>query len=277
MATAEAKFDDPVAHSVAVQLPTFNRLAPSAWFHLADANFHLRGIKTSETKYWYVVSKLDQETLKKLSAFLAKPRGPDPYTEIREVLCTAYEPQLEQKLDALLATKELGDDRPAEFLLELRRLCADATVDDILKRIFVRSLPTRLADAISGNLDGSLDALARAADKAWALAANNGATVAAVSATTAPVPPDSIGVPVGTGHPIAAVTAGAPARGRGSRQRGNRQVRPESRAVVLCPFHVKWGDAARRCLPTCSRWQARAPQQVFQVEEAMPDTTASEN
>ena len=256
MATADGKFDDPVTHSVAVQLPTFNRLAPSAWFHLADANFHLRGIKTSETKCWYVVSKLNQETLRKLSAFLAKQRG----AEIREVLCMAYEPQLEQKLDALLATKELGDERPAEFLLELRRPCAEATVEDILKRIFIRSLPARLADAVSGNVDGSLDALARAADKAWVLASNGNTAVAAVSAPSAQGASGSNDMQMSFDQQssVAAVTTSAPGRGRGTRQRGNRHIKQESRAVVLCPFHVKWGDSARRCLPTCSRWQSRA-------------------
>ena len=107
---------DPVAHSVAVQLPVFNRLAPTSWFHLADANFHLRAITASDTKYWYVVSKLDPDTLLKLSAFLSQPRGKDPYAEIREVLCGTYEPSLEQKLDALLAAKDLGDDRPSEYV-----------------------------------------------------------------------------------------------------------------------------------------------------------------
>ena len=78
----QASAEDPAEHSVAVQLPAFNRLAPSSWFHLADANFHLHSIKQSETKYWYVVSKLDLETLRKLSSFLAKPRGEDPYADI---------------------------------------------------------------------------------------------------------------------------------------------------------------------------------------------------
>ena len=87
---AAAITDDPMANSVAVQLPTFNRLAPSSWFHLADANFHLRGITKSDTKFWYVVSKLDPETLRKLSAFLAKARGDDPYAEIRTLLCRRY-------------------------------------------------------------------------------------------------------------------------------------------------------------------------------------------
>ena len=258
--------DDPVAHSVAVQLPTFNKLAPSAWFHLADANFHLRAITKSETKYWYIVSKLDADTLMKLSAFLAKSRGVDPYSEIRAVLCRTYEPKLEKKLDTLLATKDMGDERPAEFSLDLRRLLGEASAEDILKRIFLRSLPKPIRTAISGNLQDSFDNLADAADKAWALSAEQDDTPVVNSAQA-------------FNHPNVSAVAATAGRGRGQRHRGGRQAKHESRSVVLCPFHLKWGDSARKCLPSCSRWEAKAPQrQVFQVEEAIDDEyPASEN
>ena len=219
------KLDDPAAHSVAVQLPTFNKLGPSAWFSLADANFHLRAITKADTKYWYVVSKLDPDTLQKLSAFLAAPRGPDPYGEIRTVLCKTYKPKLEQKLDALLSANDMGDERPVEYALELKRLLSNAGTEDILKRIFVRSMPKHLITAVSGNLEDSFDALAEAADKAWALASNTVA-VAAVTPVT------------GSG---AGAASSQPARGRGQRQRGSCQARQGSKSVVLCPFHLKWG------------------------------------
>ena len=256
--------EDPVAHSVSVQLPVFNRLAPSAWFNLEDANFHLRGISKSDTKYWYVVSKLDQDTLQKLTAFLARPRGEDPYTEIRQLLCQTYEPTLEQKLDQLLAKPTMGDERPSEFELELRRLCDNASTEDILKRVFIQGMPHRLKDAVSANIDGTLDALVRAADRAWAL--NAGSYQGSVSAVTSGIPEPGSSTTVSA----IATPSSVPARGRGSRQRGGRQGRQEqgrSKAVVLCPFHLKWGDSARRCLPSCSRWEARTPQQVFQVVE----------
>ena len=228
MAKAGGKLDDLVAHSVAVKLPTFNKIAPTSWFHLADANFHLRGITASDTKFWYVVSKLDQETLSKLSSFLSKPCGKDPYAEIRDVLCRTFEPKLEQKLDALLVSSDLGDERPSEYELELRRLLSNASTEDILKKIFTRSLPKYLRDAISPNVDESFNGLADAADRAWAL---NSAerTVTAV----APVVSQS------------QRARGGSQQGRGTRQRGKQSGRQEtSRSVVLCPFHLKWGDAA---------------------------------
>ena len=249
--------EDPVAHSVAVQLPAFNKLAPASWFHLADANFHLRGIVQSETKYWYIVSKLDADTLRKLSAFLASKKGADPYGKIRAILCDTYEPKLKQNLDALLESREIGDERPSEYALELHCLLANGTTDDILKRIFIRSLPKNLANAISPSSDGSFDALAKAEDKAWSLAAS--------SSTETSV------------HTVG--SASALPRGRTGRQQA--KLRNDCKNVILCRFHIKWGNAAKRCLQGCSRWEPKGHQQgtqVFHVEEEEPEVdTVSEN
>ena len=95
-----------------VQLPMFDKTEPDAWFVLAEANFNLRKVTDSSTKYWYVLSKFDTPTLRKLSTFLKMPRGEDPYNELREMLCETYEPPLEQKIDAFLALTDIGDDRP---------------------------------------------------------------------------------------------------------------------------------------------------------------------
>ena len=100
----------------------FDKAEPDAWFILAEANFNLRKVTDSSTKYWYVLSKFDATTLRKLSTFLKLPRGDDPYQELRDKLCEMFEPPLEQKLDTFLALTDIGDKHPAEFGLEIQRL-----------------------------------------------------------------------------------------------------------------------------------------------------------
>ena len=139
---------DAAVFGATVQLPSFDKIEPNAWFAVADANFALRKVTDSTTRYYYVLSKLDATTLRKLTAFLNRPRGDDPYNEIKRQLCKTFEPSREQKLDALLATSSWGDERPMEFGLELQRLLGDSTTDDILKRIFLRSAPPAIALAI---------------------------------------------------------------------------------------------------------------------------------
>ena len=213
-----------------------------------------RSPESDGLRHYYVLSKLDATTLRKLSAFLKRDRGPDPYKEIRARLCRTYEPPLEQKIDTLLATKDMGDEKPIEFALELQRLAAEATVDDFLKRIFLRSLPPQIATAIRASRGAKLESLAEAADDALATAAAAAgeATVAAISGpktTTA-------------------------RRGRGRRQRGGRAPASggQIKTLSLCSFHQRFGDSAKKCSPGCARWGEKGAKEevkVFHVEEGL--------
>ena len=125
--------------------------------------------------------------LRKLSAFLKRLRGEDPYNEIRRKLCKAFEPSMEQKLDALLATSSMGDERPMEFGLELQQLLGEATTDDILKRIFLRSAPPSIVTVIKPYRKAKFEELLEAAEDVWATeAAPSGSSTATVAAISAP-------------------------------------------------------------------------------------------
>ena len=184
---------DAAVFGASVQLPTFDKVEAETWFADADDNFALRKVTDSTTKYYYVLSKLDASTLRKLLTFIKRRRGDDPYGEIKNVLCEVYEPPLEQKLDALLALTDMGDKRPKEFRMELVRLASDASLDDVLKRIFVRCLPDRVLTAITSSLGGKLAAVINAADKAWTAAAKATSTTNAVAVSTTSGPGSSRG------------------------------------------------------------------------------------
>ena len=236
-----------------VQLPSFDKIEPMAWFAVAEANFALRKVTDSTTKYYYVLSKLDSSTLRKLSAFLQVPRGEDPYQEIKVTLCGIFEPALEQKLDMLLATTDSGDTPPKEFGLELQRLLGKVSIDDILKMIFLRSIRPSIVTAITGSLNSKFEAVLDAADRAWK-ASSSSPGVATVTAIA--------------GTPASTSRRGA----RGGKQRGSRSG-GQTRAVQLCHFHLKFGNSAKRCIPACSWYgEQNRPHDtaaVFQVEEAL--------
>ena len=188
---APGRPDSALVYRATVQLPTFDKAEPRAWFRIADANFGIRRMTDPVTKYYYVLSKLDSETLRKLSAFLDRPLGSDPYMDIRKKLCKTFEPPLEAKLDAFLATNDAGDERPAAFGLELQRLLANATTDDLLKRVFLRSLKPTIVTAITSSLSADFETVMAAADKAWTAASSSDstsppATVSAISGTLSP-------------------------------------------------------------------------------------------
>ena len=252
------QLDAATVFGASVQLPMFDRTEPDTWFILADANFNLRGVTDSRTKYWYVLSKFDATTLRKLSTFLQLPTGNDPYKELREMLCQTYEPLLEQKIDAFLELKEIGEERPSEFGLELQRLTAKASMDDVRKRVFLHCLPKTIVTAIRGSLEGDFQTVVKAANRVWT-AASTSAEVSLSPAT------------------VAAVTSGQTSS-RGGKQGGGRQhvPRPSTQmtSLTLCSFHKRFGHAARKCARGCSCWGKNRPRdppatRVFQVEGAL--------
>ena len=78
-----------------------------------------------------------------------------------------FEPPFEQKLDVLLTITDPGDERRSEFCLELQHLLSGATAEDLLKRIFLRSIHPSIVTAITANLKADFDTLVAAADEAW--------------------------------------------------------------------------------------------------------------
>ena len=230
---------ESVVCGATVQLPVFDKDEPSTRFCVAEANFALRKVSDSTTKYYYVLSKLDSATLKKLSTFLKLPRGSDPYGEIKSKLCRAFEPPREQKLDALIAITDAGDERPSEFAMELQRLLSGATAKDRLKRIFLCSLRPAIVTAITSSLSADFDTLAAAADAAWTAAtevSGSSATASVSAVAGAPVQPSS-----------------AKRAGCGGRQNSQRSP-GQAKTVTLCNYHLKFGDKAKKCTTTCSRW-----------------------
>ena len=227
---------DAAVFGATVQLPAFDRVEPKAWFAVADANFALRKVTDSNTRYYYLLSKLDSMILRKLATFLAILRGSDPYQEIKDKLCRAYEPPLEQKIDAFLATRSIWDECPSEFAMELQRLAGKATMDDMFKRVFIRSLPPSLITAITPSLSASFEVVVDAADRAWTAAASVKAQAVSIS--------EILGAPVNSG------TRGSKRGGRQRGQKANRGFRMSVQVTNvgnLCSFHRKFGDSAKKC------------------------------
>ena len=177
---------------------------------------HPRGCQFRSPKYHgpkdqvLVLSKFDSTTLKKLSMFLKHPRGANPYQELQDKLCQTYKPPLEQKLDVLLAMTDIGDKRLVEFGLELQRLAADVSIDDVLKRVFLKCLPQSIITVITSSLGGKFEAVMMAADRAW------------MAVAAAPTPSASVmavyGQPDGADHRTGRQTQRTPTQQPGPRQ-----------------------------------------------------------
>ena len=67
-------------HAVALKLPTFWTAQPDVWFAQAEAQFNLRGITADDTKYYYVVAALDQDTATRVLDLISQPPDDNKYS-----------------------------------------------------------------------------------------------------------------------------------------------------------------------------------------------------
>ena len=133
----------------------------------------------------------------------------------------------------------------------------------VIRRVFKRSLLPKIATAIAGNTNSTIKEIGKAADQAW----------------------DEVsGKPVTITQTVAAISRDS-GRGKGGRQRGgpcrSGSCPPGNQSQQrLCYFHERWGDDAKRCISTCSRWASRGnvqPTKVFHVEQEDEMSANSEN
>jgi hypothetical protein len=67
---------------VAVPLPPFWAKRPAVWFAQAEAQFFLAGISSETTKFYHVISQLDQRYPAELEDVITSPPERDPYTTL---------------------------------------------------------------------------------------------------------------------------------------------------------------------------------------------------
>ena len=262
-----------VVSATAVQLPTFMKDDPEAWFGAVESHFVLKNVTDPKTKYHHAVAKLDAETTSAVREVLRAPTTNQSYQELRDLLCDLFEAPPEQRLDELFSLTTMGDSKPTRFARELDRLADGQTMTDVKTRIFLHCLPPSIQTAIGGNVSKTYTDLVKAAEKAWARADESSrASVNRVD-----------------DFAVAAVSSQGSGRGRGrgghrtttsfygtgtsapssAGTRTPQTARPAQSG--LCRYHRRWGDSARSCTEWCSRWteRRRAPNhpQVFSVEE----------
>jgi hypothetical protein len=118
------------ASRVAVRLLPLWAERPAVWFAQTEAQFFLAGISSETTKFYHVISQLDQQYAAELEDVITSPPERDPYTTLRTELMRRLSPSREQRIRQFL-TLEMCDRKPSQFLRHLMSLALDAQ-DDLL-------------------------------------------------------------------------------------------------------------------------------------------------
>ena len=175
----------PQVSAVHIKLPPFWPKDLALWFAQIEAQFGIRGVTVSKTKFDYVVSCLDPEFATEVRDLLLNPPAEEPYETLKAQLTKRTSASEQHRLQELLSTEELGDRIPSQMLRRIQQLLGDMAprMDaTLLRELFLQHLPSNVRMVLTpsaGALD--LDQLALA-DRILE------ASPPAISATTADNP-----------------------------------------------------------------------------------------
>ena len=132
----EREFMAREKHAVALKLPTFWASQPHVWFTQAEMQFHLRAITADETKYYYVLAALDQETVNRLLDLIANPPVENKYTALKERLTVTLGLSKRERVSRLLHFRPLGDTKPSALMDEMLALLGDHSPCFLFEQLF---------------------------------------------------------------------------------------------------------------------------------------------
>ena len=117
-----------------MKLPVFWPDAAEVWFAQADAQFALRNVTVSKTKFYHAVACLPQEVASQILNLIRTPPAGDPYEILREHLMTLYTLNNYQCFEALVSLPLSGDQKPSHLMNRMLALLPDDYKPDFILR-----------------------------------------------------------------------------------------------------------------------------------------------
>ncbi|XP_078486370.1 uncharacterized protein LOC144744887 [Ciona intestinalis] len=213
-------------NAVAVKLPAFWCSQPRVWFLQSESQFQLKRVTTDKTKFYHVVSALDQDTACRLMDILEQPPDRNTYEAIKRRLLHVFDlPRLERAA-RLINMPPSGERKPSALIMdETLALLGNLQPCLLFKYLFLQHMPEDIRPVLAGEDIKDSRKLARIADLLWH--ARNTRSEFSVSKTKKQV------------------VKQADNDGSGS--------------TGVCYYHRWFGHKARRCYPPCSYSETPAP------------------
>ena len=269
-----------------VELPTFDKSNIHTWIRRVEAAFGRAGVVLPKDKFFFIESKIDVKINPKINEYLCGPSTEDTWDEFLQYLQDEYGRTKEQQAAMFLEGIPRDGLRPSQHLAKIKDLTKDIKLDELLKEMVLRDLPTSVRQSLAERSDLSADAAAKAADhyfnKEGRPKHKPPAAVNAVYESDAP--PDLIDTDDESNGDVNAIRRQGrqrprftPAFSEPSNQRNNngykkpfqksgtgsnrgQEPAPQSsqrsqqpKRPWTCKYHFQFGKDAKNCQPGCSQ------------------------
>ena len=102
-------------HAVSLKLPEFCTSHTMVWFQQTEAQFSLRQVTADNTKYFYVVAALDQDSAQRVIDLLEDPPRDYKYLALKKRLLDTFDLSDNGRAARLLNMPQLGDKKIISF------------------------------------------------------------------------------------------------------------------------------------------------------------------
>ena len=135
--------DSLTVDAVSVNLPKFYPHSPDLLFIQAEVHFRLKNITADDTKYWYLVSALQETEARRIIDFLKAPPTKNKYEALKQRLSKTFQIGRRAAGAKLLHLGGLGDRKPSELMDVMLELSpTDAAEPHIMfEQAFLKQLP----------------------------------------------------------------------------------------------------------------------------------------
>jgi hypothetical protein len=240
---------------IGIRVPPFWSEKPAVWFAQLEGQFALSNITQDATKFYCIVSQLDNKYAAEVWDVITNPPPTGRYDRIKAELIRRLSLSEEQRVRQLVMQEEMGDRRPTQFLRHLRTLAGPSIPSDFLRTLWTNRLPPNIQAIIATQARVALDDVAQLADK-----------IAEVTPPPCVACESSPGVDINSlttrvdelARQIAALSASAsrprsPSQTRRHARRSSRSA-GRSPAPDICWYHRRFKERAERCSASCT-WQ----------------------
>jgi hypothetical protein len=236
--------------------------SPAAWFGMAEAQFHLRGITGELDRFCIVVAAMSREAARPVGHLIAQPDLFTPYSTLKAALLASHQLTPYQKMEKLMAMPAMGARTPSQLLHDMLEFCPNpaAAGQEFFAFAFLHRLPRELRVLLAHENHQDMRQLAAIADEKHSYHASSSHDVIAAVA----VPEESSVVAAVHGHQKQHVKKEKPAglkkpltpaeTAAAKTARKNRPTNVAQAASGLCHYHWTWGADAHKCEKPCT-WQ----------------------
>lgn len=162
MAAPEA--NAATSHLVSIKAPEFSEASAVGWFAIMEAQFRIKNITESSTKFYNTVAVLPPHLVSNISSEIME--GAD-YDNLKKSVIEAHQ-QTKPELFEQLTSKTNMTGRPSQYLRELQSLATKAGIGqcgDLIRHKFLNALPREIAPALATQKDLTLTQLGSLADE----------------------------------------------------------------------------------------------------------------